>query len=220
MTDEAAAALNRRTTSAEIAARLRTEILRGSIEPGTRLRQREIAERFDVSTTPVREAFAQLQAQGFLKADPHRGAIVFRPTIEDLREIFEIRETLEVLAIRTALVKLDDERLEELDGILRQMRRTRDQEEWVALNNRFHLVLYEAAQMPRLLRMIERLRDAGTPYIHFALSTKPPTRMVEAEHKEILAACKARDPERAERAVRLHLESTMWALLDTIPSSE
>lgn len=211
--------LERKTASTELAERLRAEILRGTLEPGTRLRQRDVAERFDTSTTPVREAFALLQAEGLLRVDPHRGAIVSRPTIEEVRESFEIREALEVLAIERAIPKLTGDRISELEAILRRMRKTRDQDEWIGLNNRFHLLIYEAAEMPRLLSMIDSLRDAAAPYFNMALDTKPRSRKVDAEHQEILAACKRRDVERARRAVRAHLESTIEGLLRSLPET-
>ena len=70
--------LGRNTTAKMVAGMLRDQIQDGGLAPGTRLRQNEIAERFGVSTTPVREAFAQLQAEGLVRIDPHRGAVVFR----------------------------------------------------------------------------------------------------------------------------------------------
>src|ERR671916_2913622 len=106
----------RRTTSEEVASRLREEILRGDLEPGRRLRQGEVAERFGVSTTPVREAFALLQAQGLVRVDPHKGAIVFHPTAEDLRHLYEIREALEVLAIEKSMQNLSQDQLAKLQG--------------------------------------------------------------------------------------------------------
>ena len=95
--------LMRRTASEAVSERLRAEIQRGDLPPGTRLRQGEVAARFGVSTTPVREAFALLQAQGLVRIDPHRGAIVFLPTAKDAQELYEIRIALETLAIGRAV---------------------------------------------------------------------------------------------------------------------
>jgi DNA-binding GntR family transcriptional regulator len=98
--------LDRDTTAKVVAERLRDEIQDGTLSPGTRLRQNEVARRFGVSTTPVREAFAQLQAEGLVRIDPHRGAVVFRPTTDDLVEFYEIREVLESLAVVRAIPRL------------------------------------------------------------------------------------------------------------------
>src|SRR4030088_2067598 len=89
---------SKRTTAKAVAAELRNEIYRGQIPPGARLMQADIAERFGVSTTPVREAFAMLQADGLVRLDSHRGAVVFQPTAQELLELFEIRELLEGFA--------------------------------------------------------------------------------------------------------------------------
>src|SRR5688572_20697813 len=88
-----------RTAAEAVATRLRQEIQAGEHAPGTPLRQTEVARRLGVSTTPVREAFALLQADGLVRIDRYRGAVVFRPTAEELRDAYEIREALELLAV-------------------------------------------------------------------------------------------------------------------------
>ena len=87
-----------RTVSGLVAERLRAQIVAGELAAGTKLRQVEIARRFGVSTTPVREALAALQREGLVRLHPQRGAVVFVPTVADLREHYEIRAALEALA--------------------------------------------------------------------------------------------------------------------------
>jgi len=199
--------LDRDTTAKVVAERLRDEIQDGTLPPGTRLRQNEVARRFGVSTTPVREAFAQLQAEGLVKIDPHRGAVVFHPTTEDLREFYEIREVLESLAIVRAIPHLRPEAVRELRSLIDRMRRTEDARRWLKLNDDFHLRLYAFAKMPRLVSLIENLRDASTPYIHMFVAGRPPSERADEEHQEILDACIRGDAEAAERAIREHLSS-------------
>src|SRR5918992_2570296 len=131
--------LTRRTASEAVSERLGAEIQGGDLNPGTRLRQGEVAARFGVSTTPVREAFALLQAQGLVRIDPHRGAIVFFPTAEDARELYEIRVALETLAIGRALKNLDREELDELRAVLEEMKRVEGTDGWFGLHTRFHM---------------------------------------------------------------------------------
>ena len=90
---------------------LRDEIRTGEIEPGSRLRQADVAQRFQVSTTPVREAFAALEREGLLVSSPHRGVVVFKPTVEDLKETYEIRIPLEALATEKAAENMTDDDL-------------------------------------------------------------------------------------------------------------
>ena len=198
--------LGRHTTAKVVAGRLREEIQHGTLAPGTRLRQNDVAERFGVSTTPVREAFAQLQAEGLVRIDPHRGAVVFHPTVEDVLEFYEIREALESLAVSHAIPRLRKDAARELGALIDRMRRTDDARKWLKLNDEFHLRLYESAGRPRLSRLIDNLRDASAPYIHMFVASRPVSERANEEHQEILDACVRGDAEAAQRAIRQHLQ--------------
>jgi DNA-binding GntR family transcriptional regulator len=211
--------LERDTTAKAVAERLRDEIQEGSLAPGTRLRQNDVARRFGVSTTPVREAFAQLQAEGLVRVDPHRGAVVFRPTPEDLLEFYEIREVLESFAVVRAIPRLSPEVVRGLRGLIDRMRRTDDARKWLRLNDEFHLRLYECADMPRLAALIENLRDASTPYIHMFVAGRPPSERADGEHQAILDACERGDVEAAQRAIRQHLSSAAQDLVRALGGS-
>lgn len=206
--------LERDTTAKVVAERLRDEIQVGTLSPGTRLRQNDVARRFGVSTTPVREAFAQLQAEGLVRIDPHRGAVVFHPTVEDLIEFYEIREVLESLAIAQAIPHLDPDEVKYLNALIEKMRKTDDARRWMTLNDEFHLRLYARAQRPRLSGMIENLRDASTPYIHMYVAGRPPAARANEEHQRILDACISGDGEAAEAAIREHLRSASHNLVE------
>jgi DNA-binding GntR family transcriptional regulator len=199
--------LGRDTTAKAVAERLREEIQHGTLAAGTRLRQNDVAQRFGVSTTPVREAFAQLQAEGLVRIDPHRGAVVFHPTVDDVLEFYEIREALESLAVTHAIPNLRTEVARELGVLIDRMRRTEDARKWLKLNDQFHLKLYEAADRPRLSSLIDTLRDASAPYIHMFVASRPASQRANEEHKEILDACVRRDAAGARRAIRDHLRS-------------
>ena len=207
----------KRTTSAEVAERLRREILLGGLAPGARLRQNDIALRFSVSTTPVREAFALLQAEGLLRIDPHRGAFVFRPTPDEILESYEIREALETLAIRKAIPRLSEERLDELQDLVDAMRKTRKNDRWMEMNNHFHLGLYEAAAMPRLITIMANLRDSANAYIRLYLDREPRN---DDDHQAILDACRARDVERAQQELGGHLRRVVAKLAEYVGSTE
>ena len=112
------------TRAGAVAEKLRRLIQSGEIAPGSRLRQNELAERFGVSTTPVREAFAELAREGIVRLDAHRGATVFQPSLDELIEIYEIRGALEPLATELAAARATDEELAELEAIHLKMRRT------------------------------------------------------------------------------------------------
>jgi len=212
--------LRRKTTAETVSELIRSEIQRGELEPGTRLRQNDVAARFGVSTTPVREAFALLQADGLVRIDPHRGAIVFHPTPEDLTESYEIRGALEVLAITKAMPNLTPELLADMQSVIDEMRETEGEAKWVELNDRFHLALYTASGMTRLCTMIASLRDSSSTYIHMFVSHLPPEKRADDQHQEILDACKASDVRRAQRAVAAHITHTVKELRKFLKEQE
>ena len=211
--------INRLTTSEAVARQLRAEIQRSVITSGTRLRQGEVATRFGVSTTPVREAFALLQADGLVRIDAHRGAVVSSPSADDVRESYQIREVLEMLAISSAIPNFTLESLTELQRLIDEMRQTKDTELWIELNNQFHLRTYEPAGKPQLLTMIESLRESSAVYIHLYVSLEFPEPVIDDEHQAILDACKKGDAKAARAAVRRHLRHTSDSVINFIEKS-
>jgi DNA-binding GntR family transcriptional regulator len=192
-----------------VAERLRAAIRSGELAAGTPLQQTEVAKQLGVSTTPVREAFAVLLREGLLVGDPHRGAIVFRPTIADLRENYEMRICLESLATELAVPNLSDEDLGALRALLDDMQKTKRSVDYLPLNHTFHLRLYQAADRPKLFATIEELRESATAYANlFAVGEADPSRSQD-EHEAIFAACVRRDPKAAGEAMRRHLQHTM-----------
>jgi DNA-binding GntR family transcriptional regulator len=212
--------IERRTTSAVVADLLRDEIQRGELPPGTRLRQEEIAGRLGVSTTPVREAFQALQAQGLLTLDPHRGVVVFRPTVQDVRESYEIREALETLVISLAVPLLTEDDLRDLQTIVDEMKVAEDDERWIDLNTRFHSRLNESSGRKRLCEMIEGIRHATSAYMHLVVPNARASGRGDSGHEEILRACRKGDVESAVRAMRSHLNHTVEQTLRIIGAEQ
>lgn len=196
-----------RTRAEAIANELRRLILAGEYPPGAHLRQAEIAERFAVSTTPVREAFTALAREGLVRQDAHRGVVVFQPSLDELNEIYEIRAVLEPLAAELAARKLTDKDLAELDRLVTEMR-SATPEAYPLLNRDFHAIIYAAAGRPRLLDTISTLREASASYLtltvrHYDVGYRD---QVQAEHEQILDALQVRAGKRAAKAIREHLQ--------------
>jgi DNA-binding GntR family transcriptional regulator len=198
-----------RTVTEALVAQLREGICNGSLAPGTRLRQNEVAERYGVSMTPVREAFIMLEREGLLNRLDRRGVVVFRPTVEDLREIYWIRMPLEALATEKAVPNLTEADwvtmqviLDEIEDIHREGRSAAE------LNDTFHETIYSAAKLPRLSSHISRLRTAASVYVRLVHAFDQ-TSNRHNEHQAILDACKARSPKRAANAMSEHLERTL-----------
>jgi DNA-binding GntR family transcriptional regulator len=199
-----------RTVAGLVAERLRAQIVAGDLEAGTKLRQVAIAKRFGVSTTPVREALAALQREGLVRLHPQRGAVVFLPTVEDLREHYEIRAALEAVAAARTAERFQEHWAPPLEALLDEMASGPPASRYIELNQAFHTELYEHCERPRLVEMIAALRDASSAYLHIYRAAKDfPVKRLDAEHRRILAACVARDGEEAAAATREHLQNTV-----------
>ncbi len=209
--DSSTTILTKLTIAEQIANALRQEIVTGQLPAATKLPQAQIAQRFGVSTTPVREAFGLLQRDGLVQIDIHRGVTVFLPTVQDLIEHYEIRMALEMLAAAKAAEYFQTQEAPPLVAILDEMLATSDPVRYVERNQQFHLDLYRLAGRSRLLTMIEELRNASLAYNHlYAAADVPKDALrLDAEHREILAACQANDPVRAANAVRQHIHQTI-----------
>jgi DNA-binding GntR family transcriptional regulator len=196
------------TRAGAVLARLRTMIQDGTLAPGERLFQKELGERFGVSTTPIREAFNSLAREGYIRYSPHQGAVVFDPSMEELEELTNIRIALEGLATEIACPNLDEEELSELEAIVKQMGQAKALEDSKWLNKQFHTIIYEAASQPRLLEMITPLREASVAYQNrWVQDFQVPYREeAQQEHEAIVAALRARDARKAADLLRAHLD--------------
>jgi DNA-binding GntR family transcriptional regulator len=213
------------TRAGSVANELRRLIRSGELPAGTRLRQVDIADRFNVSTTPVREAFTSLAREGLVRQDAHRGVVVFVPSADDLEQNYELRIALEPLAAKIAATNITPEEIALLDQLLKEMRKAMrgDLSRYGSeLNPRFHASIYDAARRPRLAEMISQLRDAAAAYTQL-LSLKPqPKSYVQTaqdEHEEIVDALRARAPKRVSDAMTKHLSRNRDQILASLQPS-
>jgi DNA-binding GntR family transcriptional regulator len=167
----------------------------------------------------VREAFALLQADGLVRIDAHRGAVVFRPSRDEVREFYEIREALETLAVTLALPHLDDRRLDALQELIDEMRTSVDDVRWEELNQQFHLEMYRVSGRERLCAMIANLRDGASAYIHMFVAHQSPGERADDDHQRILDACRARDVAKARAAVGQHMRHTVNAVIEYLDAT-
>lgn len=199
------------TRASVVTDELRRMIRAGELPAGSRLRQTDIAQRFGVSTTPVREAFTSLAREGLVKQDAHRGVVVFVPSRDDLTQNYEIRLALEPMAAGFAATQATAEDVAVLEGLLEEMRVAVHQDtprHAAELNPAFHRRIYAAAQRPRLAELIEQLRDAAASYTQVLSLTPQPDGYLDGaqhDHERILEAIKAGDSEAAEVAMTDHL---------------
>lgn len=200
------------TRAGAVADELRRLIQSGDLMPGTRLRQLDIARRYSVSTTPVREAFSILLREGLVRHDPHRGVVVFLPSTADIRENYEIRGVLEPLAVELASPLMTAAHFDRLEALLKEMRDAVDAQDitlyGVELNPRFHASIYDITGRPRLVEMISNLRDAASAYIRMTerRQTAQDIAISQTQHEAIAQALVARKARKAAAMMREHLE--------------
>jgi DNA-binding GntR family transcriptional regulator len=159
-----------------------------------------------VSTTPVREAFASLAREGLVRQGAHRGVVVSAPSADELRETFEIRAVLEAFATHLAVRKLTAEDLATLEEMVGEMRDATSGR-YVDLNRLFHRRIYAAAERPRLLEIIEQLREIAGNDLNVTVRRYGHVyrNRVQAEHQAIVDALAHKDGELASRLVGNHI---------------
>jgi DNA-binding GntR family transcriptional regulator len=200
----------KQTAHASVLDTLRRAILGGVLEAGTPLVQSELSARLGVSKTPIREAIRDLAAEGLIDFDSYRSSVVHTPTIDEAREIYSLRLVLEPIAVRKATANITDRSIAEAERLAKEMRRTKDLGDWLQLNHDFHYVLTEPADSPRLMSIIETLRNAAG--IQIAWSFKARGSLMESandDHDRIVDAFRRRDVDGAIEATEHHLKGTL-----------
>ena len=187
--------------------RLRRLILDGTIAPGTRIVENEIADLLGVSRTPLREALRQLETEGLVTISARRGAAVASLSASEMHEEFLIRATLEGLAIRLAAPRLSVHLRElehELAGMERSLKRGQ-RAEYLKHHRLFHQCVFRATHMPRLERMLRNLLEASERYEQLELAHDVLHADEIAHHRELLDLLRTGDGQRAAAAYEASL---------------
>jgi len=197
-----------------IAALLRDLIISGDLKPGEQLRQRDLAERFGVSVTPVREALRWLESEGLVNYDAHKGSTVVQAEAGATKEKYQIRAVLEGLAASLAAPKISDEDIRELESYNERLADpSLSPGEVNDLNRTLHFRVYEMADSPLLLALMRLLWQSFPQGPQMA---RPREESV-AEHKQLLEALKVRDAARAQAITQQHILGAIAYLDDESP---
>jgi len=202
------------SSSSRIAELLRTAILHGEYEPGARIRQEDVAQRFGASRVPVREAFRTLEADGLVTLVANTGAWVSRLSLAECDEVYQTRERVEPLLLRYALPGIDDAELDRLDDLAARMEHTTGVEEFLELDREFHLGSYASANTTVLGDLVHRLWNTTQHYrrAFTLLMDEHSTRVVHDEHHMLAGAIRAGDADDAERILAGHIRRTRLGL--------
>lgn len=190
---------------------LKKRIINNSLKPGNPLNERVLSEELRISKTPIREAFQQLEQEGFVENIPHKGSFVSTISVQDIREIFEVREILECAAARGSALKGEPDKLETMKRRLRSIEKLNEKTPLSLLKagDQIHNYLFESFQNNRLTETYRRLQDhIDRLRVHF-VNQFDLNRLEQSfkEHEEILNALITKDPIAAGNAVRIHLRN-------------
>ena len=190
------------------------DIQRGVYLPGTRLIQGDVAAKFGVSATAVRESFHVLERLGLITWDGRRGARIFNPSPQDLVAAYEIRAALESLAVRMATPHLGQQDWSAMADLLNEIEtKPASEGAFLPLNFQFHAMLAAKSGSRRLTRLIEAEQTATSAYIAFLGGVETESwSQTHAEHRGILQALRSRDADLAAKAMADHLTNRATAL--------
>ena len=184
--------LGHRTLSAAIVEQLRSDILAGTYAAGEQLRQDALAASFQVSRIPVREALFQLEAEGLVLIEPHKGAIVSAFSLEEIDDVFDLRVLLEPRMLAQSAPLLTPQDFAEastLDAEFKDAIAAQDVAQWGQLNARYHLALYRHARQPRTLAFVTALLQTSDRFTRLQMNRASALSRAESEHRKLLRLC-------------------------------
>ncbi len=191
----------------QVAERLRARILAHTLPPGTWIDEQALAAEFGISRTPLREALKVLAAEGLVTMKLRRGAYVTEVSERDLTEVFHLLALLESDAATTVATRASDAELAELDALHQALEaNVGDRDAFFSANERFHMRLLEIAGNRWTQLMVNDLRKVMKLNRHHSLFKQGRLEASLDEHRQILAALKARDATRVQRLMRAHID--------------
>ncbi|MDK9695343.1 MAG: GntR family transcriptional regulator [Siculibacillus sp.] len=199
----------------QIIADLRQAIVEMRLKPGEAISEKETALRYGVSRQPVREAFIKLAEAGLLQVMPSRGTFVVKISVRDVLNARFVREAVESALVRTAATLISTADLERLDDVIaRQIEAaaSADPARFYALDEEFHRAIVECCECDPALRVIEGARAQMDRVRYLSLPEATPIPVLVAQHRAIIEALRARDPDAAEAAMRRHMREILAAL--------
>ncbi len=198
---------------------LREAIINGTLKPGERMMEIQLAEQLGVSRTPVREAIRKLELEGFVVMIPRKGAYVAGISLKDIADVFEVRAAMEALAAGLAAERITAEELEEMERLLVRIGEYIEAnrfEEVVEMDTLFHEALYKASRNLKLEQILQNLREQIQRFRSTSLAY--PGRMREAleEHKKIVEAISERNAALAQQLAQEHIENAENSMLEAL----
>ncbi|MGC8838005.1 MAG: GntR family transcriptional regulator [Anaerolineae bacterium] len=200
---------------------IKADIVTCVLRPGQQIAQPQLAERYGLGLTPVREALQRLAQEGFVQAVPRFGYIVSPISISDIHEIYELRSIAESAAARLAAVRGSQEALRRIAEQANFTYRYRDRQSYtnfLTLNSEFHLAIAVASGNRRLADLVSHLLDELLRVFHLGLDLRDSADEMRDEHVALATALLERDPVRAEQLVQSQIARSQQRVLEALVS--
>lgn len=198
---------------------IKYQIIIGTLKPGTRLPEEELAKAMNISRAPIREAFNRLEKEGFVTIFPRKGAAVSKITTQIIKDIFEIRETLESLAVEKSLGKIAIEELEKVAegfrNFINKPTNAKNCIQYLALDKKFHDLLSQNCDNKKLIELLANLQEQIHWLRNISLERFTFSGSIK-EHLAIIEALKKGDTKLVIKALLLHLERAKRSSLEEI----
>jgi DNA-binding GntR family transcriptional regulator len=196
------------SAGSRVARGLRDRLRTGAIPPGTVLSQSDIAAEYGVSRIPVRDALHVLSTEGLVDLAV-TGAVVTGLSIPELQELYELREAVEPVVTAIAVPNVGRAEIAQMAALAERMESGEmSPGEWLEANARFHALVYERADRPRMVALTEQLRRLTDRYVYLHLDVIGDVEHLHEEHRQILAAVRRGDPREVAELTRLHLATS------------
>ena len=202
---------------------LRQAILKGELKPGERLMEMQLANQLGVSRTPIREAIRTLELEGLVLMIPRRGAVVAKITEKDLRDVLEVRTSLEKLAIELACQRMSAEEVGNLQKAQEDFKKAiaeGDAMKIAETDEHYHDVIYEGTQNAKLIQMLNNLREQMYRYRLEYIKDEDKRKILVLEHEKILKTVRERKVAEAKEAVREHIDNQEITVARNITEKE
>ena len=202
---------------------LRQAILKGELEPGERLMEIQLSERLGVSRTPIREAIRKLELEGLVLMIPRKGAEVAKISETSLREVLEVRRSLEELAAELACQRIGERELldlEEAEEAFAEAIINGEPMEIAESDEHYHDLIYQATGNSRLVQILNNLREQMYRYRLEYIKDEDKRQILVVEHEHILQALKNHDIQDAKSAVRGHIDNQQLTVSKNIKEKQ
>ena len=210
-------AITRQSLPDVITSDIRERILNGDLAEGVTIRQEALAEEYDVSRMPVREALKRLDAEGLVQLTNNQGATVTKHSLDEIGEIFDLRILIEVDLFRCAILSMTTDQITRCEKILEAMEASYDADDvakWGALNYEYHSALYASANRVLTNDVLQRINLQSDRYVRMHLSVMKQREPARREHRELLQLAREQKIEEACALLTRHISQTKQNLLE------